>query len=161
VSRGGAAGPPARARRLRQLPERAPYRRHVRPQRNVAEYGGQRGARPCEEEGRSQTPPLVDVLPAEQHVVLLQHGLDLIAAEAPADSAAVLVIHHAARLVPHLPAALPRHIAEAGVFQVERFEQRIETPELQELAAVERAGSAAAVEAGEKVVDRGVDAMAH
>ena len=117
IAHGGqAASAPTRARRLRQLPERAPERRRIRPQRNVAEYCGQRGPRPREEEVRGEAPPLVDVLPAEQQVVLLQHGFNPVAAKALADGAAVLVIHHAARLVEHLPAALPCHIAEVGVF---------------------------------------------
>ena len=70
------------------------------------------------------------------------------AAEMLADGAAMLVIHDALRLVEHLPAALPGHVAEVGVFQIERREQRIEAAELQKFAPVEGAGSAAAVEAG-------------
>ena len=102
----------------------------------------------------------MNVLPAEQHVVLLEDGLDLLLRELLADGAPVLVEYHAARLVEHLPAALPRHVAEVGVFQVEGLQQRVESAEFEKLGAVEGAASAAAVEAGKEVVDRVVDAVA-
>ena len=73
----------------------------------------------------------------------------------------MLVEYHAARLVEHLPAALPCHVAEVGVFQVEGLQQAVESAELEELRAVEGATSAAAVEAGKQVVDRVVDAVTH
>ncbi len=80
----------------------------------------------------------------------LDYGLDVIVAECLADGAAVLVVDHAARLVEHFPAALPGHIAEVGVFQVEGREQLVEAAELEELAPVEGARTAAAVKAGEQ-----------
>ncbi len=110
---------------------------------------------------RCQPRPFVNVLPAEQHVVLLQHGLDAFLAEDFANRAPVLVVDGAARLVQHLPAALPGKIAEVRVFQIERMEQRIEAAQLEKLPAVEGAGPAAAVETGEEIVDGGVDAMPH
>ena len=119
------------------------------------------GARPGEEEVRRQPRPLVNILPAEQHVVFLQDRLDLFLRELLADRAAMLVEHHAARLVQHLPPALPRHVAQVGVFQVEGLQQLVESAELEKLATVEGATSAAAVEAGKEVVDCVVDAMAH
>ena len=72
----------------------------------------------------------------------------------------MLVEDHAARLVEHLPAALPRHVAEVGVFQIEGLQQMVEAAEFEKLRAVEGAAAAAAVEAGEEVVDRVVDAVA-
>ena len=47
-------------------------------------------------------------------------------------------IDHAARLVEHLPAALPRHVAEVGVFQVEGRQQLVEAAQLQKLCAGRR-----------------------
>ena len=128
---------------------------------NVAEDHAENGAGPGEEEVRGQAPPFVNVLPAEQQKILFQNGLDLRVAEALADGAAMLVVDHAARLVEHLPAALPGHVAEVGVFQVEGREQLVEAAEFEELVAVEGAGAAAAVEAREEIGDGGVDAMAH
>ena len=74
-------------------------------------------------------------------------------AETLADGAAVFVIHHAARLVEHLPAALPGQVAEVGVFQVKGRQQLVEAAELEELAPVEGARAAAAVEARKEAVD--------
>ena len=65
----------------------------------------------------------------------------------------MLVIHDAARLVEHFPAALPGQVAEVGVFQIEGREQLVEAAQLEKLAAIERAGSAAAVEARIEIVD--------
>ena len=139
--------------------------RHSEPrfgtQRHVAEYHGQHGARPREKEVRRQPPHFVNVLPAEQNVVLLQYGLDLILRKFLADGAAMLVEHHAARLVVHLPAPLPRHETQVRVLQVEGFQQTVEAAEFEELGAVEGAAAAAAVEAGVEIVDCAVDAVAY
>src|SRR5258708_5855379 len=93
---------------------------------------------------------LVNIFPAEQQVILLEHGLNMLRREGLADGATVLVEHHAARLVQHLPSALPGHEAEVRVLQIERLQQRIESAQLQKLAPIERTASAAAVEAREK-----------
>src|ERR1019366_5028175 len=158
---GEGAGAPSRARRLRQLEECAPQRMEIGPASGVAEDDAQKRARPGEEEMRCQPRPLVNVLPAEQHVVLLEHGLYPFLAEHFAYRAPVLVVDRAARLVQHLPAALPGKIAEVRIFQIERMEQRIEAAQLEKLPAVEGAGPAAAIETGEEIVDGGVDAMPH
>src|SRR5687767_13195801 len=110
---------------------------------------------------RNQPRPIVNVFPAEQDEVFLQYGLDVFVAERLADGAAVLVIHHAPRLIVHLPAALPGKISEVGVFQIKRLEQRVEAAKLKELVPVESARTAAAVEAGIQAVDRRIVAMAH
>ena len=70
----------ARAHGLRKLPEGPPERAEVRAQRDVAEDHGENRAGPGEEEVRHQARPFVNVLPAEQDVVLLQDGLDLLLA---------------------------------------------------------------------------------
>ena len=106
-------------------------------------------------------PPLVDVLPGEQQRVSLDHALNEIRAEVLADGAAVFVVDHAARLVEHFPAALPRHIAQVGIFEVKGRIQFVETAERKEFAPVERARSTAAVEAGKQPGDRRVGAMTH
>jgi len=108
-----------------------------------------------------QARQFVYVLPAKQQIVLAQYALDELRRELLADGAAVLVKHDAARLVQHLPPALPGHVAEVGVFQVERLQQRVKAAQLQELVAVESAASAAAVEAGKEVRHRRVVAMTH
>src|ERR1039457_2658305 len=110
---------------------------------------------------RHQARPLVNILPAEENAVLPDDGLDIVIGEIPADGATVLVEYHAAGLVEDLPAALPCHVAEVGVFQVERCQQLVESAKFEELRAVEGATSAAAVEAGEEVVDSIVDSVTH
>src|SRR5262249_34089227 len=120
----------------------------------------QHGAGPSEEEVTSQARPLVNVLPAEEKEVLAQDTLDEIRRELLPDGAAMLVVDDAARLIEHFPAALPGHVAEVGVFEVEGFEQAIEATQFEKLDAIEGAASAAAVEAGEEVGDRIVQAMA-
>ena len=87
------------------------------------------------------------VFPCEEQEILLEDGLDLVFAKTLADGAAVLVIDNAARLVKDFPSALPRQVSEVGVFQVEGPEQGIETAQLEEFPAVERARAASAVEA--------------
>ncbi len=103
--------------------------------------------------------PAVDVFPGEQDVVLLQHGIDIGGAEALADGAAVFVVDDAGGLIEHLPAALPGQEADVGVFEIEGRKEFVEAAQRKELAAVEGAGSAAAVEAGEEFVDFLVFAM--
>ena len=144
-----------------KLPERAPPAAQIRRGRARRRNHAEQRAAIAEEEMRRQPPPIMDILPAEQQEILLQHRLDLRFAEALADGAAMLVIHHAARLIQHLPAALPRQVAEVGVFQIEGREQFVEAAQLQEFPPVEGAGSAAAVEAGKQTVDGRVDAMPH
>src|SRR5450631_2177799 len=71
----------------------------------------------------------------------------------------MLVIHYAARLIEHLPAPLPRHISNIGVFQIEWREQLVESAQLQKLFAIERAGSAATIGAWIGNLNRGIVAM--
>src|SRR5579871_4007184 len=73
----------------------------------------------------------------------------------------MFVIHHAARLIEYLPTALPGAVAQIGVFEVKRPQQLVEAAQLEEFAAVEGAGSAAAVKARIRFRDRGVDAVTH
>ncbi len=150
-----------RTESLRKLPEGPPQRTQVGAQGHVAEDHGQHGARPCEEKVRRQPPYLVNVLPAEENVVFLQYGLDLILREFLADGAAMLVEYHAAWLVVDLPAPLPRHETEVRVLQVEGFQQTVEAAEFEEFGAVESAAAAAAVEAGVEIVDCAIDAVAN
>ena len=57
------------------------------------------------------------------------------------------MINDAGRLIERLPTALPGEIADVCVFEIKRREQFVEATEFEKLAAVERAGSTAAVEA--------------
>ena len=61
---------------LRQLRECAPQRPKIRTALHVPEKHRQQRSRPREREMRKQARPFVDVLPAEQQEVLLQHPLD-------------------------------------------------------------------------------------
>ncbi len=79
--------------------------------------------------------------------------------ESTADGAAMLVIDDAGRLVHDLPSAFPCKIAEVCVLQIKRREKRIETAELQEFAAVEGAGAAAAISARVEIADGRVSVM--
>jgi hypothetical protein len=63
-------------------------------------------------------------------------------------------------LIEHLPSAFPGHHAEVGIFEIEGLEEFVEAAECEELAAVEGAGAAAAVEAGEEAIDALIDAVA-
>ncbi len=110
---------------------------------------------------RRQLAPLVNVLPREQQEVGLEHGLDPLLAKPLADGAAVFVVNHAARLVENLPTALPGHVSQVGVFQVEGRQQPVEAAQTQKFSAVEGAGAAAAVEARKEAVHGIVDAVAH
>ena len=85
----------------------------------------------------SKLTPIVDILPAKQNEVLLENGCDVSLRKLLPDRAAVLVIHNAARLVQHLPAALPSQEAEIGVFEIKRMEQGIKAAKLQELLTIE------------------------
>ncbi len=128
---------------------------------HVAEDHADNAAGPGEAEMRREAPPLVNVFPAKQQVVFLEDFLDILLAEALADSAAMLVVNHATRLVEHLPAALPGHVAQVAVFQVEGRQQWVEAAQFEEFLAVERARSAAAIEAREEIGHAGVDAVTH
>ena len=103
----------------------------------------------------------VDVLPDEQQAVLLEHGVDVGGGEVLADRGAVFVVDDATRLVKDHPASLPRHVADVGVFEVERLEQSVETAQLEEFAAVVGCGSAAGVEGGEEGVHLIIVAVCH
>ncbi len=156
-----ASRPAARAERLRQLPECAPHRPKVRTTGHIAENHADNRAGPREAEVRGEAAPFVNIFPAEQQIVFFEYVLNIRLGETLADGAAMFVVHHAARLVEHLPSALPRHVAEIGIFQIEGFQQRIEAAQLEKLVAVERARSAASVETGEEIGYAGVDAVAH
>src|SRR5262249_29895007 len=123
------------------------------PKRHVAEEHSENRTRISEKKVREQARPFVDVLPREQDEILAQDGLDLGFAEVLADGAAVLVVDDAARLIEHLPAALPGQESEVGVFQVKRMQQWIEAAKFQELFAIEGARAAATVEARERIDD--------
>src|SRR5882724_3088345 len=103
----------------------------------------------------------MDVLPDEQYEILFEDRLDVGGAKSFSDGAAMLVIDDAVRLVQHFPSALPREKSEVGVFQVERRKKFVESAQLQKFPAIERAGSAAAVEARVQVANLRVDVMAH
>src|SRR5262249_50875949 len=151
----------ARADGLRELREGTPERYEIRTQRRFAKEHCERRAGPREEEVAGEARELVDVFPTKQNEVFPQDALDEFGRKLLADGSAMLVIHDAARLIQHLPAAFPRHVAEVGVFQVERFEQTVESTEFEKLGAIEGAASAAAVEAREELGDAGINAVAH
>jgi hypothetical protein len=88
---------------------------------------------------RDQHPPIVNVFPGEQNVVLLENALNIFSGEAFADGSAMLVIDHARGLIQHRPPALPRHVSEVGVFQIKRRQQFVEPAQLQKFPPVERA----------------------
>jgi len=81
----------------------------------------------------------MDVLPAEEQEILLQHGLNVGVGEVLADSAAMFVVDDAGGLVKHFPAAFPGHVAEVGVFQIEGREKVVEAAQLEKFAAIEGA----------------------
>ena len=103
----------------------------------------------------------MNVLPAEQEEIFLEHGVDLRGGESFPNGSAMFVIHHAARLVQHFPATLPGQVAEVGVFHIERPQKFIEAAQLQEFAPVEGAGAASSVEAWIKIGDGRIVAVAH
>ena len=76
---------------------------------------------------RNQTVPAVDIFPAEQDEVLLEDRLDLLLGEPLPDRAAMLVIYLALRLIQNLPPALPGHVPQIGVFEIERAQQFVTT----------------------------------
>ena len=131
----------------------------IRPALHVPEKHRQQRAGPRECEMREQARPFVDVLPAEQQEVLLQHALNELRGELLPDGSAVLVEYDAPRLVQHLPSALPGHVSQVGVFQVERLQHTVEAAQLEELVPVEGARSAAAVETGIQILYRRVVAV--
>src|SRR5207302_6080581 len=97
---------------------------------------------------RNQPVPAMDIFPTEEDEVLLEDRLDLLLAEPLPDRAAMLVIYLTLRLIQNLPPALPGHVPQIGVFEIKRRQQGIESPQLQKFAAIERAGSAAAIKTG-------------
>src|ERR1700675_3182924 len=102
---------------------------------------------------RPQARPFVYVLPAEQNEVLLKDPVDLRLRKSFADRAAVFVKYNTTRLVEHLPSALPRQIADIGVFQIKGTQQLIEAAKFQEFPAIESTRTSAAVEAWISVGD--------
>src|SRR5205823_4598690 len=122
--------------------------------RQLAEEDREHGAGPGEEKVAGKARPFVNVLPAEEDEVLPEDGLDVIAGEGLANGAAMLVVYDATRLVKHLPAAFPGHVAEIRIFQVKGLQQPVEAAELEKLRAAEGTTAAAAVETGEEIVDR-------
>ena len=146
VDCGKRAGSGASAERSRQLQERFPQAPQIRALRRVAEEDAEYCASKREEKVRPQAGPFVNVLPAEENEILCKNQVDLRLRELLSNRPSVFVIHDAPRLIQHFPAALPRKITEIGVFQVEGPQELVEAAELEELAAIESAGSAAAIE---------------
>src|SRR3954465_8928242 len=108
-----------------------------------------------------QPAPLMNVLPHEQREVLFQNSLNEHERELLSNRSAMLVKDDALRLIQHLPAAFPREHSEVCIFQVEGTKQVIESAQLEELPAVERAGTAARIEARVSVGNRIIDPMPH
>src|SRR5208283_71828 len=67
--------------------------------------------------------------------------------------------HNTSRLVENLPSALPCHEAQISVFIVEGPEEMVKTAQFLEFPAVEGAGTATRIEAGENRSDCVVDPM--
>ena len=126
----------------------------------IARPGRHDGTGLGEEEMGGEAGPGVDVFPAEDEEVFLEDGIDEILGEFLADGAAVFMVDDAGGLIVNLPAALPCQVADVGVFEVEGGEEVVEAAEGEEFVAMEGAGTAAAVEAGEESVDVFVFAMA-
>ena len=156
---GQVARPPAGPDRLRQLAACPPQARKAGSQRRIADGHADQGAGQAEEEVRCQARPLVDVLPGPQEEVFSQDVAYLSVGEAPADGSTVLVIDDAARLIEHLPTALPGEEAEIGVLQVERLKQRVEAAQFEELRAVVGGGASAPVKARVEALHALVDAV--
>src|SRR6185295_1434491 len=60
----------------------------------------------------------------------------------------------------HLPAAFPSQIAEIGIFEIKRRQQRIEAAQLQKLSAIVSTGTSTAVETRVKIRNSRVDPVA-
>ncbi len=112
-------------------------------------------ARSAQEKNKfaSDAPPIVNVFPGEQQEILFENALNIRFAEAASDGSTMFVKHHARGLIQVLPASLPRHVAEVGVFQIERREQFVEAPQLQKLSPVKSAGAASSIGARIQVAD--------
>lgn len=145
---------------LGQLEKGAAEGGEVGPFEGVADDEAEQRAGPGVGEVGGEAAAFVDVFPAEEQEVLLENGLDVAGGELLADGAAVFVEDAAGGLVEHLPAAFPGHHAEVGILEIEGLEEFVEAAEGEELAAVEGAGAAAAVEAGEETVDALIDPVA-
>src|SRR5205085_1120803 len=91
--------------------------------RRISGPRGHDGAGEREAEVFRQAAPSVDVLPAEEQKIFLQNRLNVIRAEALADSAPMLVIYHAGGLIEHFPAALPGEESKVRVFEIKRGEE--------------------------------------
>ncbi len=123
-----------------QLPERLPDRAQVGAQGQLAEQHRQNRAAPGEEEmARPGAAARGCSSRRTGGSSCCSTRLDVLRRELLPDGAAMLVKHDAARLVEHLPAALPGHVAEVGIFQVEGRQQGIEAAQFEELVAVEGA----------------------
>ena len=134
--------------------------RAVTPRR-IARPGADHRASQREHKAAAQPAPIVNILPREESEILLQDRFDVSRAEALADSPAMFVMHHARGLIEHLPAALPRHETQIGVFQIKRGEKFVEAAEREKLFTIESAGSSAAIQARKGNVNRGVFAVPH
>src|SRR5437016_13789214 len=99
--------------------------------------------------------------PREQNEVLFQDRIDVRLRELLADSPAVFVKHHARGLVHDFPSALPRHVPEVRVLQVERMVKRIESAQFQEFSAVKRTRSAASIETRVEIFEIVLHTMPH
>src|SRR5262245_30698848 len=106
-------------------------------------------------------PGVVDVLPAEEEKILLENARDVVGREGAANCSAMLVEHDAAGLVENLPAALPGHVAEIGVFEIERPQEMVEAAQLEEFRPVKGAGSASPIKAGIQAGDLIVKTVAN
>ena len=157
---GEVVGASAGADGLGQLEKSAAEGAEVGPFEGVADDEAEQRAGPGVGEVGGEAAAFVDVFPAEEQEVLLENGLDVAGGKLFADGAAVFVEHTAGGLIEHLPATFPGHHAEVGIFEIEGLEEFVKAAECEELAAVEGAGAAAAVEAGEEAVDALIDAVA-
>src|SRR5260370_19356642 len=108
-----------------------------------------------------QQPPFVGVFPSEQEKILFENSLNVGFAEAPADGSTMFVIDHAGGLVEVHPSALPGLVAEVRVFEIERREKVVEASQLEKLAAIIRAGAAAAGGKGITLPNGLIDAVAN
>src|ERR1035438_8712759 len=101
----------------------------------------------------------VRILPGIEDRVLADDVVDVGTWKLPADRAAVFVPDPALRLIEDAPAAFPGHQAEVAVLHVKGPQQRVESAQLEEFAAVKCARTAASIEAGPQCVDRFVGMM--
>src|SRR5215472_221380 len=109
---------------------------------------------------RGEARPFVNILPAKKNEILLENEVDLRLREFFADGSAMLVEHHAARLVEHFPTTFPGQIAEICVLQVKWPQNLVEASQLEKLALVKGARATSTVKARIQILDRRVIAMA-